>query len=182
MREKAQKEKPSMEDAIKLAIVALKERGGSTMASILKYINANWSDMEPQALRTVARRMVKLGELVKNKRVYRVATKTLVKELKKKTEEAEKVATRTSKAKENISSTKPKRKTKALANDEESKSEAVEVKEESAKPKRRYVRRNAPRSQQEKASDVVKSKHIVLSATKKGGVKKVQRGKRSMKK
>eukprot|EP00826_Nyctotherus_ovalis_P030486 TRINITY_DN2433_c0_g1_i10.p2 TRINITY_DN2433_c0_g1~~TRINITY_DN2433_c0_g1_i10.p2 ORF type:complete len:176 (+),score=21.24 TRINITY_DN2433_c0_g1_i10:269-796(+) len=62
----------SMEAAIQLSVIALKERTGSTMATIIRFIQEHWPHMQPQTLRTVARRMVKEGLLVKVKRLYRI--------------------------------------------------------------------------------------------------------------
>ena len=79
---KTSEETPCMEDAIKTAIIQLKERPGSTMASIIKFINAHWPDMQPQTLRTVSRRMVNQGELIKIKKSYKISGKAIVKKIK----------------------------------------------------------------------------------------------------
>ena len=70
------------EEMIKMAITTLKERSGSTMASILKLIQVKWPRTEPKVIRSVARRMVKLGELIKVRSSYKLSKKEISKELK----------------------------------------------------------------------------------------------------
>ena len=80
MRTKTKSQK-DREIAIKTAIIVLKERIGSTMVSIIKFVQSQYPDMKPQTLRAVARRMVNCGELLKVKRNYKISRKCIKSEI-----------------------------------------------------------------------------------------------------
>ena len=175
MRRKIQKvnnEQVSMEEAIITAIVTLKERGGSTMASIIKYINALWPHMESQILRTVARRMVKSGELNKLKRMYKVSKKGI--------EMVKEVNTQSKK--------RSGRKLRKVQEDNapdlvivKEKDEAP-VKAKTIRRKRRFTRRSAPRSQQKRETIVVQVEAKENNMPKKRGVRRMRKGRRTTRK
>ena len=166
-----------MENAIKTAIVVLKERTGSTMASIIKFIQSYWPDMQAQTLRTVGRRMVNLGELIKTKKMYKLSKKELLKE----TKITKKVKVEVENSKQPEKKKRGRKPKKAL----ETTPEVIIIKEEPIediatqiptqlmKPKRTYRRRNSTKRKYQK-------KQRVAKIIKKGP--KPLKGKRSYKK
>ena len=132
------------EDAIKSSIVSLKEHTGSTMATIIKFVKEHWSYLQPQALRTVARRMVKEGSLIKAKRAYKIPKRMIRRNTLQPSKKSppRKIITRLSKR-------KPRRKpSKYMQSDPELiviKKRLQEDVNKAIKPKKQYRRRRVQR-------------------------------------
>ncbi len=73
---------PQCEDMVKTAIVALKDRSGSSMVSILKFVKSHWTGVDDKLIKSCVRRMAKEGVLLKTKNSYRLSKKEIGRELK----------------------------------------------------------------------------------------------------
>lgn len=71
---KKQASHPSYADMISKAIVALKERSGSSVPAIVKFIQSNFKDTEIIHIKTQLKRLAVQGKLVRSKNSYKLSS------------------------------------------------------------------------------------------------------------
>ena len=107
---------PKYEDMVKAAILALKDRNGSSVPAIAKYLAANYKlpDNFKKILSTQLKNLVKSGKLLKVKASYKLgeALKKAPKKPKKKAVKKPKKAAKKAAKKPKKAAKKPKKATK----------------------------------------------------------------------
>ena len=110
---------PKYEDMVKAAILALKDRNGSSVPAIAKYLAANYKlpDNFKKILSTQLKNLVKSGKLLKVKASYKLgeALKKAPKKPKKKAAPKKKKATKKPKKAAKKAAKKPKKAAKKTA-------------------------------------------------------------------